>query len=179
MIDESIFLDWPRGCLGVFAALSPPATNALRLQRIAEELAASPDPDQRWFSDHVQEYLAGAARGLTLDRAFGVEPMSFTRPWWQELSSDQRDTLIIELSTRVPAASVSGLAKAMATIARRYAATGWPREEHLPEPLPSRSGTPEEICWRLHTIPGKWPLAWRSILDRLQSADLSTANSNP
>ncbi|MEQ8226787.1 MAG: hypothetical protein RIA64_01785 [Rhodospirillales bacterium] len=173
LIDESVFADWPPGAF-IFNMASPAKVNAARLRRIAEDLATHSNQDHRWLGERVLDYLDDAPRGATLDRALGVEPLPFCRPWWDE---DTRDNLVTQLAAHFPGKKLTVKAKASAAAARRYATDVWPRECGLSEPPEWREGSAQEICWRLHKAPGKWPLGWRQIYSVLQSRPVPIAKT--
>lgn len=172
-IDPDVWALIESGRIQIFAMASPGLENARRLRRVAEALADDgevPDEEKKWLHDSLQGYFDAASRGMTLDAAFGVAPLPYCRPWFDEESVGDRETLIRELVDRAPGQSPSGKAKSAETIARRYAASAWPREFDLDSPPPHRSGTPEESCFHLHKLNSRWPLGWRRILDVCNSS---------
>lgn len=59
---------------------------------------AGGDPLERWASECLAEYLEGAAHGVRLGQAFGVEPVRGEVPWWRREALARRDDAIRRLA---------------------------------------------------------------------------------
>lgn len=171
IILEKEILDLMRkGDLTIYAMASVGLANAGRLARVADLLAEIPDEDAQSHAAALGEYLSSAARGLTLDRACGLTPPTHCDAWWIEEAKTERERLIIELVQSMPAEKITTRRNIAVKVAKQYAAISWPRERHLDAPPPHRIGTPQEILFRLHKLPGTWPLGETSIYKLMKLA---------
>lgn len=78
----------------------------------------------------IDGYLSGAARGVTLDEAFGIAAPSYVQPWWKAATDDRRRVLVQRLAEHFRQADQTNTARAIASAAERYAASEWTRRDH-------------------------------------------------
>ena len=143
------------------------------LRHVAELAAAGKalGDDGPWLADAIRRYLEGAARGLTLDSTFGTEPMPFEPAWWEQEAAARRDELIHQMAAhfRQYATARSRQAKEIAAAARRYETRCWPRDQHRDKCPPHHVDKLEMLFFAAHRSGARWPLAWRRILEVLET----------
>ncbi len=85
--------------------------------------------DAKRFMAAIVRYIAGAASGLTLDRALGLAPLAGRRSWWTERKYQDRDAIIQELRERYFAAlstdrAATAMVKEVLRLERSHARRG-------------------------------------------------------
>jgi hypothetical protein len=149
-----------------------------RLRRIAQRALAGErlGEDSAWLAAAVARYEREAARGVTLDDAFGVATHAGCAPWWREEALARRDQALRELAGRFfGELCVSKQAEELRRLISRYATTTWLRtDRNLSEMPTGYSGTPRELLFRAFSAcDGRLPSSGRwliKILDPVEAA---------
>lgn len=114
-----------------------PASSIATLRRIRDALAAGHMPalaDVRWLGDGLARYEAGASTGARLDDALGLTARRRgARNWWALEAVARRDAALRDLAaTCFAGAKPAAIAREIATLAGRYAASRWRLDQSLP-----------------------------------------------
>ena len=115
-----------------------------------------------WLGGSIQNYLTRCCQ--TIDDAFGLKFPQGGIPWWREEANRARDAALRELAeTFFADRSTTEKAREIATLATRYAATGWRFEEEL-EALPEHfEGTVRGYLWQAFKSGAVMPIGERQL----------------
>ncbi|MFI5020751.1 MAG: hypothetical protein ACHQRJ_03720 [Alphaproteobacteria bacterium] len=113
--------------------------------------------DAKHFIAAAERYIAGAAAGMTLDRALGLAPAGGQRPWWCYERYQRRDDALRELGRKFSSClKHSVVAAAIEQLDRRYQRSAAGRAG--PERRPDEAGSGEmELIARARATGLKFP----------------------
>lgn len=95
-----------------------------RLRHIVMVLREEGSAESIEAARKIEDYLAGAAEGLTLDLALGCSPAPGQTPWWEAEARERRNAKLRKLrETHFGNLGLTAAARAIEQEARRYQAT--------------------------------------------------------
>jgi hypothetical protein len=115
-----------------------------------------------WLGTSLNEFLSHRRRSI--DDAFGITRARGGVPWWMEEAMRRRDAALRELGGRHFATlSLSAQARAIRTLALRYAASAWLRDRRAESMPAEHGGTPQELLWRAFKSGARMPIGERQL----------------
>lgn len=137
------------------------------LKRIADNCRAGAplDPElARWLATGLEDFLAHRVRHV--DEALGIRSARGGVTWWKEAAIRERDAALRALAaSHYPNGSPTAQARAIHTVARRYASGAWrhDREHSTPPNDDSRA-----LLWRAFRSGAPMPIGERQLRDILR-----------
>ncbi len=115
-----------------------------------------------WLGESLQRFLEHQC--VSVDEAFGIKNPRGGVPWWREEQMRVRDEALRELAMSFDSkCSVTGVARQICTLARRYAASAWRFDREL-DAMPDRYvGTVKENLWIAFKSGAPMPLGERQV----------------
>jgi len=115
-----------------------------------------------WLGDSLRKFLEQQC--ASVDEAFGIKNPHGGVPWWREEQMRIRDDALRELARSFDSnGSVTGVARQICTLARRYAASAWRFDREL-DAMPDRYiGTAKENLWKAFNSGAPMPLGERQL----------------
>jgi hypothetical protein len=119
----------------------------LRQLRVAL-MSGEPVPTDiaEWGAAAIQRYLAGAAEGLDLGRAFGLVPEAGREAWWTREAMSRRDAALRALHKQhFPDLAATKAAAEIEKLGRAYQTSSWRFDRHA---LPADVADPRKALLR-------------------------------
>ena len=115
-----------------------------------------------WLGESLRKFLNQQC--ISVDEAFGIKNPRGGVPWWREEQIRVRDGALRELARSLDSnASVTGVARQICTLAKRYEASAWRFDRELDVVPNHYDGTPKEILWRAFKSGAPMPLGERQL----------------
>ena len=114
-----------------------------------------------WLAPRLNDYLARAQEGVTLDEALGLAVGRGEAPWHTKEAMAERDDAILALAEYLPDQSPSAQAEQIATWSRRYVASAWRHDRGKPEMPDHYRGTRKEPLYKALKAFPRFPKASR------------------
>ena len=114
-----------------------------------------------WLTPRLNDYLARAQEGVTLDEALGLAVGRGEAPWYTKEAMAKRDDAILALAEYLPDQSPSAQAEQIATWSRRYVTSAWRHDRDKPEMPGHYRGTQKESLYKALKAFPRFPKASR------------------
>lgn len=115
-----------------------------------------------WLGESLRKFLEQQC--VSVDEAFGIKNPRGGVPWWREEQIRVRDDALRELARSFDlSASVTGIARQICTLARRYEASAWRFDRELDVVPNHYAGTPKENLWKAFKSGAPMPLGERQL----------------
>ncbi|MCW5771137.1 MAG: hypothetical protein KIT16_05825 [Rhodospirillaceae bacterium] len=115
-----------------------------------------------WLAAGIERFLGREARDL--DGALGLVQAQGGIPWWREDAIRRRDQALRRLwQATCPDAAVTGRARRVADLLKRYAGSAWRHDRERTAMPEAYAGTAQEHLWQAFKSGAVMPLGERQL----------------